>query len=54
MLLLKLTADESAILSDVDVETGPQALPTLFLFLCLFLGLLLSDCRSTKAFSFHN
>ena len=30
----------------------PKRLPTLFL--CLFLGLLLSDFQSTKAFSFHN
>jgi len=35
-----------------DPETDPQALPTLFLL--LFLGLLLSDLQSTKAFSFHN
>jgi len=36
----------------LDPETGPQALPALFL--CLLLGLLLSDFQSTKAFSFQN
>ena len=40
------------------LETGLQALPTLLLLLLLllllFLGLLLSNFQSTKAFSFHN
>jgi len=37
------------------VETGPQSLRTLFLFLFLFLGfLLLSDFRFPKALSFIN
>ena len=36
----------------LDRETGSQWPLTLFLF--FFLGLLLSDLRSTKAFSFHN
>jgi len=34
----------------LDLETGPQALPSLFLFLFGFL--FLSDFQSTKAFSF--
>ena len=38
----------------LDPETGPQWPRTLFLFLCLFLGLLLSYFQSTKAFSFQN
>jgi len=38
----------------LDPETSPQTLPTLFLLLCLFLGLLLSDFQSPKALSFLN
>jgi len=42
----------------LDPKTGPQA-PTAFFFyyfffFFLFLGLLLSDLRSAKAFSFHS
>jgi len=38
----------------LDWETGPQALPTLFLLLFFFFGLLLSDLQRTKALSFLN
>jgi len=38
----------------LDPETGPQALPTLLLLLCFFLGLLLSDFLFPKALSFLN
>jgi len=38
----------------LDPETGPQWSRTLFLFLCLLLGLLLSDFPFPKALSFLN
>jgi len=36
----------------LDPETGHQALPTLFFFLCFVLELLLSDFQYTKVLSF--
>ena len=47
--------DNNASILFLDPETGPQALPTLLLFLgLLFSDFQLSEFQSTKAFSFQN